>query len=277
MNALLDNSTPSGKALSEFLKKYVTSIPDFSNVPLPETGLLDGMEEHPFNMTHFDDMYDTLLYSRLISRAIELFPQLQTIIDLGAGSSIPTLIALNNLKDQRPRVIAVDIDPKALAISKQNAEAVGLADHYSFKLGSMQTLLDSEIFKSPGNLIVSNPPYIPTPQGVEDYHLIPVDGGEDGTRYVQDILQCEYPRDTMLALFWGSLCNPSLVIPIMEERFEILHVHAVKVHFGNYTTLPVINTHLHELRAKGLIVFEDAPGRENQIVIGTILKPRRTS
>ena len=276
MNELLDNATPSGKALSEFLEKHVTSITDFSNVPLSETGLLVKMEEHPFNLTHFDDPYDMLLYSRLISRAIELFPQLLTIIDLGAGSSIPTLLAVNNLRNKRPGIIAVDIDPKALEVSKQNAEAVGLSDHYDFKLGSMQTFLNSDIFKNEGNLIVSNPPYIPTPQEIKDYHLIPIDGGEDGTRYIQDLLKCEYPKDTMLALFWGSLCNPSRVIPMMEEKFEILHVDAVKVHFGNYTTLPVINSHLHELRTKGLVVFEQGPNGENQIVIGTILKPRHT-
>jgi 16S rRNA G527 N7-methylase RsmG len=112
MNELLDNSTPSGKALSKFLEKHVTSITDFSNVPLSETGLLVKMEEHPFNLTHFDDPYDMLLYSRLISRAIELFPQLLTIIDLGAGSSIPTLLAVNNLRNKRPGSSQLILIPK---------------------------------------------------------------------------------------------------------------------------------------------------------------------
>lgn len=264
----------SEQALNAFLHKHVPGIQDFSGLPIEHTGLLSNFPHHKLEHTHFNDLYDTLLYSRLISKAMEMFPEMQVLVDCGAGSSIPTLVALYNYQGEKPRAIAIDVDPAALEVGRKNASELGLEHLYQFKQGKMQELLKTDLLNKPGSLIVSNPPYIPAPNGTDDYHLLPINGGEDGARYIEEFLKWDFPEGTMLALFWGSLCNPSKVIPMMEEKFEVLYVDAVKVHFGNYTTIPVINNHLHELRDNGIVVFDEEESGSKQIVIGTILKPR---
>jgi release factor glutamine methyltransferase len=104
------------------------------------------------------------------------------ILDVGTGSGN---LAVAIAKHQpRARMTAVDISPDALAVAQRNAARHGVADRVQF--------LVSELFAAlaPGerfDLIVSNPPYIPSEDvkglapGVRDYepHLA-LDGGPDG-------------------------------------------------------------------------------------------------
>lgn len=264
------------EALSQFLSKHNAQLSDLTNRPIEETDLWQDFSREPFSMTHFDDIYDTLLYSRLITKAIESSSTCSTVIDFGAGSSVPTLLALKRAVDRNLEAIAVDIDSAALETSRKNAEALGLSHRYQFLQGPMQTVIKSGgFFKRGAAVIASNPPYIPAPQDTNDYHLLPINGGDDGSKYIVEFLEQDYPPETTLALFWGSLCNPAKVIPMIEEKFEVLHVQAVRIHFGNYTTIPAINEHLYKLRDEGKVVFENsAEDGETQLVIGTILRPK---
>lgn len=264
-------STAQG-VMDQFMKSHVREINDFAYVPMEETGLAGRLKELSLKLTHFDDLYDTLIYSGLIRRALTMNPAIRRIIDFGAGSSIPTLLALNETSHPA-RVMAVDIDPAALEVSRANAEALDLSDRYSFHLGSMQTYLQVDQIGGADTLIVSNPPYIPTPTGNNDYHLLPINGGEFGGRYILEFLMKDFAPDTTLVLLWGSLCDPLMVVPAIEERFEILHAEAMRIHFGHYTNLPHIKKHLYELNNEGVIAFENTPYGEVQLVVGTILRP----
>lgn len=92
---------------------------------------------------------------RLVELALDAIDDDGTIIDIGTGSgciALSLLAAHDGLK-----AIAVDVSAEALAVAKQNAEALGLADRIEFRLGDLLAPcadIDDAV------LIVSNPPYV---------------------------------------------------------------------------------------------------------------------
>ena len=93
------------------------------------------------------------------------------------------------------RVIATDVAPEAVALAKENAEALGLAD----RVAVLQCSLGSGIGeKRMGTFdaVVSNPPYVPTavmagiPREVADFEpTLALDGGADGLDLFRPLAQ----------------------------------------------------------------------------------------
>jgi release factor glutamine methyltransferase len=93
---------------------------------------------------------------RLVELALDLLPDDGgTIIDIGTGSGCVALSILMNREDVR--AVAVDISPTALAVARQNAEALGVADRIDFRVGDLLAPCDDVV---DAVMIVSNPPYI---------------------------------------------------------------------------------------------------------------------
>jgi release factor glutamine methyltransferase len=111
-------------------------------------------------------------------------------VDVGTGSGCLALACAH----ERPssRWVAIDVSPEALAVASANARSLGLADRVDFRAGN---LLDPVVGEGPFDVIVSNPPYIPTgviatlEPGVRDHepHRA-LDGGEDGLRVVAPLI-----------------------------------------------------------------------------------------
>lgn len=105
------------------------------------------------------------------------------VADLGCGSGA---IAVT-LAAERPhwQVIAVDVSAEALAVARRNAHIHGVAERMKFWRGDwLQPLLRQG---SRVDILVSNPPYIPTDdidgleKGVKNYEpRLALDGGADG-------------------------------------------------------------------------------------------------
>lgn len=104
------------------------------------------------------------------------------VLDFGTGSGcLPILIAL---KCPEASVHAIDISKEALAVAEENARKHGVDDQIEFHLGDgFDALPDDLNF----DLIVSNPPYIPSDEiaslqkEVRDYDpRLALDGGADG-------------------------------------------------------------------------------------------------
>ncbi|BAV64895.1 peptide chain release factor N(5)-glutamine methyltransferase [Sphingobium cloacae] len=91
----------------------------------------------------------------LIEAAVEHFGDRapETILDLGTGSGALLLAAL----DQWPgaRGLGVDISPAALAVARDNAGRLGLADRAAFRIGDWAEGIGERF-----DLILVNPPYI---------------------------------------------------------------------------------------------------------------------
>ena len=110
------------------------------------------------------------------------------IVDVGTGSgAIAIALAIN-----QPTAIidAVDISEKALKVAKSNIDKHGLNDRISLQMGDLL----ASIHENDLDVIVSNPPYIPT----EDISFlqgevlleprVALDGGEDGLGVISRLL-----------------------------------------------------------------------------------------
>ncbi|MBW4054284.1 MAG: peptide chain release factor N(5)-glutamine methyltransferase [Proteobacteria bacterium] len=115
----------------------------------------------------------------LITEAITRHPGAHSVLDIGTGSGCIAVTLVMHLLQSA--VTATDISAEALVVAQRNADKHGAS--IEFLLGSMFIPVSGRSF----DLIVSNPPYIPTgdivtlsPE-VRDYDpAIALDGGNDG-------------------------------------------------------------------------------------------------
>ncbi len=110
------------------------------------------------------------------------------ILDLGTGSGNVGISLARDLPGAR--IVATDISPEAIAVAADNARQWGVEDRVRFLTG--------DLFQPVGNgrfdLIVSNPPYIPTAE-IETLDpevrcfepRIALDGGADGLYFYRRI------------------------------------------------------------------------------------------
>jgi release factor glutamine methyltransferase len=129
----------------------------------------------------------------LVAWALELLPPSGTrplVLDVGTGSScIACAMAF-----ERPdvRVVALDASPAAVALARENAGALGLADRVTVVLSD----LFSGLAPLRADLVVSNPPYVPSdvidtlaPEVTDHEPRLALDGGPDGLRVIRRLVQ----------------------------------------------------------------------------------------
>ncbi|MCB9687135.1 MAG: peptide chain release factor N(5)-glutamine methyltransferase [Alphaproteobacteria bacterium] len=112
------------------------------------------------------------------------------VADIGCGSGAVGLA----IAHARPavRLYAVDLDPNALAVTKENVATLGLTDRVGVLRGD---LLDAIPANRPIHWVVSNPPYIPTgeidglmPEVSQHEPRRALDGGRDGLDVVRRLV-----------------------------------------------------------------------------------------
>ncbi|HEU4965699.1 MAG TPA: peptide chain release factor N(5)-glutamine methyltransferase [Bacilli bacterium] len=126
---------------------------------------------------------ETELLVEEVLRQRPLFPEGPLIVDIGTGSgAIAVTLAC---EWPEARVVAVDLSPDALAMARQNAERLGVAERVEFWQGDLVTPLLEHGLRP--EIVVSNPPYIPSADCEElDVEVreheprLALDGGEDG-------------------------------------------------------------------------------------------------
>lgn len=113
------------------------------------------------------------------------------IADVGTGAGC---IALSlKLEESRFNMTATDISEKALALAKENADS--LSADVQFICGDMlQPLIDADIRL---DILVSNPPYIPASQPMQDSVVdyephVALFGGDDGLYFYRRIFENAY-------------------------------------------------------------------------------------
>ncbi len=115
-----------------------------------------------------------------------------SILDVGTGSGCLALSLLSELLNAR--ALATDINPAALRVAQQNAQALGYSERIEFKQATWLENMTNGLL-SPFDMIVSNPPYIPN-KDIEqlepdvaqfDPHLA-LSGGEDGLDAYRQLL-----------------------------------------------------------------------------------------
>jgi release factor glutamine methyltransferase len=116
------------------------------------------------------------------------------VLDLCTGSGCIAAAIAKNLK--AATVVAIDNSEPAVQIARKNIEQLGLADRVTVELGDLYEPISRLVDPRPFDLIVANPPYIPTNQletldkSVKDFEpLAALDGGMDGLMIHRRILQ----------------------------------------------------------------------------------------
>jgi release factor glutamine methyltransferase len=138
-------------------------------------------------------------------------PELR-IVDLGTGSGAIALALA--MEVPHARIYALERSSGAIRTARRNAEALGLTDRVHCMQGDLFGPFCADLGAGGFDLIVSNPPYIPSgalaelPPEVAVYEpLEAVDGGPDGLRYHKRIIE-EAPdclrEDGWLALEIGD-------------------------------------------------------------------------
>ena len=133
----------------------------------------------------------------LVAWALELLPPSGTrplVLDVGTGSGCIACA----LAWERPdvRVVALDASPAALALARGNVDALGLTERVTLAVSD----LFSGLTPARADLIVSNPPYVPTdvigtlaPEITEHEPRAALDGGPDGLAVIRRLVG-EAPR-----------------------------------------------------------------------------------
>ena len=119
---------------------------------------------------------------------LALARQPRSVVDVGTGSGCIAVSLAVHLPEAV--VYAIEISPAALVVARRNAERHGVAERVRLMVGDV-------LSPRPGlvDLIVSNPPYIPTgecaslPASIRDYEpQLALDGGPDGLAIVRRLM-----------------------------------------------------------------------------------------
>lgn len=123
----------------------------------------------------------------LVAEAVTRHPDALSVLDIGTGSGC-IAVALQKRLSQAV-VTATDISEAALAVARRNADTHGVSIEF------LQGSLFAPVAERRFDLIVSNPPYIPTAdidgleREVRDYDpLSALDGGSDGLNIYRELI-----------------------------------------------------------------------------------------
>jgi release factor glutamine methyltransferase len=141
----------------------------------------DTLDPRPDTETVVEAARDMILLTRTKDAALH-------ILDLGTGTGAILLALLAEFPNACG--LGVDISPAAIAVAQRNAEHASLDQRARFQQGNWIAGLSGQF-----DLIVSNPPYIPSAEipgldrEVRDHDpLLALDGGNDGLACYRSIL-----------------------------------------------------------------------------------------
>ncbi len=133
---------------------------------------------------------------QLVERILqsEVWERAETVVDIGTGTGAIILAlaaACERVTPGRIRFVAVDLSEAALSLARENAEALGLSHRITFLHGNGARGLAPNSC----DILVSNPPYIPTavvdglPALIREHEpRLALDGGVDGLDVLRQIL-----------------------------------------------------------------------------------------
>lgn len=156
------------------------------------------------------------------------------IVDIGSGSGAIIISLLRKLTNAQG--VAVDISQEALNVVRNNAGQLGVAERLCLIHGDLLKSLLEEKF----DIIVSNPPYIPTEEiaGLEqEVHKEPIlalDGGPDGLNFYRAIV--EQSREVLLPrgllAFEVGVNQAEQVAALLKQTDQFAKIEIIKDYGG---------------------------------------------
>ena len=118
------------------------------------------------------------------------------VLEVGCGTGCISL-SLAAEREGRVFCVATDIEPRAVDLAERNREALGISEQaVDFRLGNLVSPLDRQTEWGSFDVLVSNPPYVPTnvlaalPHEVACYEpALALDGGSDGLDIFRRLLK----------------------------------------------------------------------------------------
>lgn len=121
-----------------------------------------------------------------------------TIVELCTGSGAVAVALAKELPSAR--ILATDVSWRALRVARANAEQHGVAERITFLRGDLCRAIDGQVPEESVDLMVANPPYIPTGElvtlmpEVQWEPRLALDGGADGLRVAREIIETSPSR-----------------------------------------------------------------------------------
>ena len=116
------------------------------------------------------------------------------VLDLCTGSGCIAAAVAHNLKNAV--VVATDLSKEAVEVAKRNMERLGVSERVTVEQGDLYEPISRMVDARPFDLIVANPPYVPTEElakldrNVREYEPVSaLDGGMDGLRLHRRIVE----------------------------------------------------------------------------------------
>ena len=208
------------------------------------------LKEKEFWSKNFFVSYDTLIprpeTELMVEKLVKIFNEKKiSILDMGTGSGCILISLLSELK--KARGIGIDISKKALIIAKKNIERHKMQS----RIKLFNKSLDSKFYKK-FDLIVSNPPYIRSPEiqrlaeDIKKYEpRIALDGGNDGLDLIKKVIYKakDILKDKgMLALEIGNKQFKIVSEILFKNNYKIEHI--IKDYKDNIRS--IISTHINK-------------------------------
>lgn len=178
--------------------------------------LKDGAQSSQSQIDSVEQVGETIAAGTVSETESDLKPGLIRVIDLCTGSGCIACALVTEHPNME--VLALDIAPEALALAQRNVEAQGVADRVAVRESDLlSTVVADSDNKGSFDVIVSNPPYIPSQvvdtltAEVNDYEpRLALDGGADGLelfrRFIGDACELLKPSGVLaVELFEESL------------------------------------------------------------------------
>ena len=208
------------------------------------------LKEKEFWSKNFFVSYDTLIprpeTELMVEKLVKIFNEKKiSILDMGTGSGCILISLLSELK--KSRGTGIDISKKALIIAKKNIERHKMQS----RIKLFNKSLDSKFYKK-FDLIVSNPPYIRSPEiqrlaeDIKKYEpRIALDGGNDGLDLIKKVIYKakDILKDKgMLALEIGNKQFKIVSEILLKNNYKIEHI--IKDYKDNIRS--IISTHINK-------------------------------
>ena len=116
-----------------------------------------------------------------------------TIVELCTGSGAVAVALAKEIPTAR--ILATDVSWRALRVARANAEQHGVAERITFLRGNLCRAIAGQAPEESADLMVANPPYIPTGElvtlmpEVQWEPRLALDGGADGLRVAREIVE----------------------------------------------------------------------------------------
>jgi len=127
------------------------------------------------------------------------------LLDLCCGSGIQGIIASRYAKS----IIAVDLNPRAIRFSRFNSQLNGLTN-YKVVYGNLYDSITDKCF----DVILANPPFVPSPQNALGFR----DGGNNGEEVLKSIIS----NASKFLSDYGRLCIVSDLVDVEHYKQKII-------------------------------------------------------